>query len=103
MHRRSIFVLLITIVLSLSSSCTTGAPSDEEAVRLVEDFYLYYHEGKLVNAKIIRRKEYIKEYKCYPVEFLISSPEQESFNKNFYFFKNKSGKVAVREFKIKQN
>lgn len=103
MQKRTLCFALIIIVLSLSSSCTTGAPSDDEAIRLVKRFYLYYFEGKKVDAKIIRRGTYIKEYKCYPIEFLISAHKQESSKKTFYFFKNKYGKADIRKFKIKQS
>jgi hypothetical protein len=98
MQIRAVGCLLIIIVFTLNMGCSTWSPSDEDAVRLVKEYYLFYYNGKEVDAKIIRRENYIKEYECYPIEFLIVPPENRSFKKKFYFFKNDNGKVGVREF-----
>jgi hypothetical protein len=89
-------------VFSLNVGCTSWSPSDDEAVRLVKDYYLYFHNGKEIDAKIVSRREYIKENKCYPIEFVIMPPDQEGFKKVFYFYKNERGEVAVREFQFGQ-
>ncbi|MEW6602735.1 MAG: hypothetical protein AB1499_17320 [Nitrospirota bacterium] len=90
--------LLLTIALSIIAGCTTWSPSDDEAVRMVKDYYLFYYSGKEVDVKIIRRGEYLKENGTYPIEFMIVPPEQKGFQKTFYFFKTEQGKIAVREF-----
>jgi hypothetical protein len=76
------------------------SPSDEEAVRLVKGHYLFYRGGKEINAEIIYRGEYIKECKCYPVKLKITDPKNRSYERTFYFFRNESGKVDVREHKL---
>lgn len=100
MQKITISHLLIAIVLSLNLGCTTWSPSDDEAVRFVRDYYLFYYSGKEVEVKIIRRGEYIKENKCYPVEFMIIPQDQAGFRKTFYFFKNEQGETAIREFQF---
>jgi len=86
----------------MNAGCTAWSPSDEEAVRLVKEYYLFFYSGKEVDVKIIRRGEYIKEDKCYPIEFLITPAEQKGFNKTFYFFKDEQGTAAIREFQYSQ-
>lgn len=102
MQRRAFNCVLILIVFSLNVGCTAWSPSDDEAVRLVKEYYLFFYSGKEVEVQIIQRGAYIEENKCYPIEFLIVSPEQEGFKKIFYFFKNEKGKVAIREFQFGQ-
>ncbi len=102
MQKITVSYLLIVIVLSLSSGCTPWSPSDDEAGRLVKDYYLYFYSGKAVEVKIIYRGKYIKEDECYPVEFLIVPQDQKGFRKTFYFFKNEQGTVAIREFQVGQ-
>ncbi len=100
MQKPAVCSLLIAIVLSLNLGCTSWSPSDDEAIGLVKDYYLFYYSGKVVEVKIIRRGEYIKENKCYPVEFLIVPQEQAGFRKTFYFFKNEQGGTDIREFQF---
>jgi len=102
MQRQVVICLLILIVISLNAGCTAWSPSDDEAVRLVKGYYLFFYSGKEVEVKIIHRGKYIKEDKCFPVEFLILPPGQESFKKTFYFFRDEQGSVAVREFQFGQ-
>jgi len=97
MRIRVVTCLLITIVFTLNLGCSTWSPSDEEAARLVKDYYLFFYSGKQVEVKIVRRGEFIKENKCYPIEFMIVPPERQSFRKTFYFFKDGDGKIGVRE------
>ncbi|MBI4683182.1 MAG: hypothetical protein HY757_08805 [Nitrospirae bacterium] len=99
MLRNASGYLLIMIIFSLNSGCSARAPSDEEAARLVKDYYLFFYSGKQVEVKIIQRGEFIKENQCYPIEFIIIPSGQQSFIKTFYFFMNKDNKVEMREFK----
>ena len=101
-NKLAVTSLLIAIVLSLNLGCTAWSPSDDEAVRLVKEYYLFFYSGKEVEVKVIRREKYIKDNKCYPVEFLIVPQDHEGFKKTFYFFKNEQGRVAIREFQIGQ-
>jgi hypothetical protein len=94
--------LLILIVLSLNVGCSSWSPSDDEAVRLVKDYYLYFYNSEVVDAKIVSRWDYIEENKCYPIEFMIIPTDKEGFKKVFYFYKNDKGEVAVREFQFGQ-
>lgn len=100
MQRQVVSCLLISIVFSLNVGCAEWSPSDDEAVRLVKEYYLFFYSGKEVEVKVIRRGSYIKENKCYPIEFLIVAPDHEGFKKIFYFFKNEQGNVAIREFQF---
>jgi hypothetical protein len=72
-------------------------PSDSEANYLVENYYLFTRAGKEIDAEIIERGEFIRQCKCFPIKFRIMGQKQESFEKTFYFFKNQTGIVEVRE------
>lgn len=98
MRKPAVSSLLIVIILSLNLGCTAWAPSDDDADRLVKEYYLFFYGGKAVEVKILRRGEYIKENKCYPIEFLILPEGQAGFRKTFYFFKNEQGEAAIREY-----
>jgi len=100
MQIRAAGCLLVIIIFALGQGCSTWSPTDEEAVRLVKDYYLFDQSGREVEAKLIRRGEYIKENKCYPIEFLIVPADKRSFRKTFYIFKDENGKAAVREFQF---
>jgi hypothetical protein len=102
MQKRVVIYLLILIVFFLNAGCTAWSPSDDEAIRLVKDYYLFFYSGKEVEVKVIRREKYIKENECYPIEFLIVPQAQAGFRKTFYFFKNEQGSVAIREFQFSQ-
>lgn len=100
MLRNAASYLLIIIIFSLNSGCSTRAPSDEEAARLVKEYYLFFYSGKQVEVKITHRGEFIKENKCYPIEFIITPSGQKGFKKTFYFFRNEDEKVGIREFQF---
>lgn len=91
------FFLAAIFFLCMVYSCS-WAPSDEQAVKLVKDYFLLNYEGVEVDAKIILRGQYIKDCKCYPVLMEITIPERETYKKTFYFFKNESGAIEVSEF-----
>lgn len=98
--RRQTVILLISLMLIVSLGCEAHwSVSDEKAVRLVKEFYLFFHEGRDVGAKIIRREPYSEECSCYPINFRITSPGAEDHYKMFYFFRNKDGKIEVSEFR----
>ena len=100
--RSAVYLILGVIsVLFVYAGCSASwSPSDDEAVRLVKGHYLFYRGGKEINAEIIYRGEFVKECKCYPVKLKIIDPENRSHERTFYFFKNKSGKVDVREHEL---
>ncbi len=98
--RRSLYSLLLMTFIVLSGCSSFWEPTDREAVRLVENYYLFSHRGKKVDVEIMGRAEYVRECKCYPIKFRIISLEQGSYEKTFYFFKNEAGKVEVREYKF---
>jgi hypothetical protein len=95
----SIYLLLVIMIL-FTGCYLSWEPSDQEAISLVESYYLFHRGGKEVDAEIISRGKYDKKCKCYPIKFRIIVPEQRSFEKTFYFFKNETGTVEVREFKF---
>ncbi|MBI5407961.1 MAG: hypothetical protein HZA14_01185 [Nitrospirae bacterium] len=101
MGKKAAKLTTIIFLLCAVSSCS-WAPSDEEAVNLVKSYYLYYYEGKEVEARVMIRGKYFKECECYPIEFQITMPGRESFKKVFYFFKNEYGAVDVSEFMPKE-
>lgn len=89
--------LYVVIPLLLISGCIAWEPSEPEAVYLVENFYLFSRGGKAVDVEIVSRGDYIGKCKCYPITFKISIPDKPAFDKTFYFFKNESGIVEIRE------
>ena len=96
---RSLFTLII-MMLFIAACSSSWEPSDTDAVNLVKNYYLFYSGGKEIDAEIIERGAYIKKCKCFPVKFKITGEANESYEKTFYFFKNKSGKVDLSEFQI---
>jgi len=100
MLRNAATYLLIMVIFSLNSGCSTQAPSDEEAARLVKDYYLFFHSGKQVEVIITRRGAFIEENKCYPIEFIITPSGQEGFKKTFYFFREEDNKLKIREYQF---
>lgn len=91
------FVLIPVFLLSTGCS-SSSLLSDEKAVGLVKDHYLFFYGREIIKADVIERGEYIKEYKCYPIKFKIIFSGKSSNNKTFYFYTNSSGTVSVREF-----
>ena len=82
--------------LMLSACSSSWSPSDDEALKLVQNYYLFYHEGRQVEARIIKRHTYSKDCDCVPVEFRVKFSDKEGFKKVFYFFKNEEGKTDIR-------
>ena len=100
MLRNAASYLLIIIIFSLNSGCSTQAPSDEEAARLVKEYYLFFSSGKQVEVEITHRGEFIEENKCYPIEFMVTPSGQEGFKKTFFFFIKENKKLEIREFQL---
>ena len=99
--KKSACLLPVIIALSFITACSSvWEPSDDEAVRLLENYYLFSRNGKEIDAEIIERGKFIRECKCFPVKFRIMSQRQESFEKKFYFLKNENGIVEVREYQF---
>ena len=100
MRRERTGILFVSAMLFAFLGCDAyWSVSDTEAVRLVEEYYLFFREGKEVDARIIRREPYSGECACYPIIFKIIAPGEEEHQKIFYFFKNKDGKIEVSEFR----
>ena len=76
--RTSLYSLLLMTLILLSGCSSFWEPSDREAVRLAESYYLFLNRGKKVDVEIIGRGEYVRECKCYPIKFRILSLMQES-------------------------
>ncbi|MBI4847364.1 MAG: hypothetical protein HY808_02125 [Nitrospirae bacterium] len=100
MGKKTIKFVAIIFLLCIVYSCS-WSPSDDEAVELVKNYYLFYYEGKQADAVILLRGGHIKECDCYSILFQITLPERESFKKTFYFYKSEYGKVEVSEFQPK--
>ena len=99
--KRSICLFPVISALFFIMACSSmWAPSDSEAVHLVENYYLFSRAGKEIDAEIIARGGFISECKCFPIKFRIMSSTQESFEKTFYFFKNEAGTVEVSEYQL---
>jgi hypothetical protein len=95
--KRSVYLLSVIPVFILLTGCSSlWLPSDETAAQLVNDYYLFYHSGEKVKASVIERGEFIKECECYPIKFKIIFSNQRNNNKTFYFYKKKSGEVALK-------
>lgn len=95
------FILIMISTLLVYAGCSgTWSPSDEDAVRLVKKYYLYYKDGKEIDAQIIYRGEFEKECECYPVKYRIILSRDTSFEKTYYIFKNDSGNVDIREYRF---
>ena len=94
-----LFLLIFMPVLIFHAGCSSSYfLSDDDAVKLVKDHYLFYFEGKNVEAEIIERGSYIKKCSCYPIKFKISLSNSRNNEKTLYFYKNEYGKISVREF-----
>lgn len=100
LHMRGpLLALLIISVFLLSAGCAPGwEPSDIEAVGLVKSYFLYTHKGKSVDAEITVRGKYDRDCKCFPIEFKMTESEKGTYKKTFYFFRNQTGNVEVREY-----
>ncbi|MBL7031719.1 MAG: hypothetical protein ISR97_00865 [Nitrospira sp.] len=89
---------MISIFLFYIGCAPTWGPSDNEAIQFVRDHYLFYANGEAVQATVASRGEYIEKRGCYPITFEIISSSGRKSTKTFYFYKNESGKVEMREF-----
>ncbi|MHA2128243.1 MAG: hypothetical protein ACW99E_23350 [Promethearchaeota archaeon] len=72
--------------------------SDEDAVQLVHDYFLFNHGGEKVKASVAERGEYIESCKCYPMKFKIIFEGRRNNNKTFYFYKNEAGQIDVKRY-----
>ena len=101
LKREVYFMIIMTGLVILYAGCSASwLPSDKDAVKMVKGYYLFYRGGEDINAEVVSRGEYIKECKCYPVKFKVLVSERNSYEKTFYFFKNQSGRVDIREYKL---
>ncbi len=101
LKREVYFMIIMTGMVILYAGCSASwSPSDQDAVKMVKEHYLFYRGGEEINAEVVSRDEYIKECKCYPVKFKVLVSENNSYEKTFYFFKNKSGGVDIRKYKM---
>ena len=89
--------LLIPLFLFFIACSSSRLLSDEEAVKLVHDYYLFYHGGEKVIASVAERGELIEKCECYPIKFKIIFSSRNN-NKTFYFYKNESGEVVISKF-----
>src|SRR4030043_852563 len=94
--------LILAVSLILAIGCSKfWSPSNKEAEELVRKYYVTFEWGKKVNAEILHRGDYIKEYKCYPVEFIVTDLETgKSIEKTFYFFKNEFNEIEISDVKF---
>jgi hypothetical protein len=92
-------VMSTVLIFLLVASCfSTIVPSDKKAVKLLKEYYSFYEE-KEINAKIVNRGKFIKDCKCYPIEFFIDSDSGNN-KRTFYFHKNGSGTIEIKKFKF---
>ncbi len=100
--KREVYLMIImTGILILYAGCSASwSPSDQDAVKMLKEHYLFYRGGEEINAEVVSRAEYIKECKCFPVKFKVFVSENNSYEKTFYFFKNQSGGVDIRKYKM---
>lgn len=94
----SFLLAVMSITLVYAGCSPMWSPSDDEAVRLLKDHYSFYNNGETIDAEVIERGEYNAECDCYPVRFKIIYASGRDNHKTFYFYKNDSGKVAIRRF-----
>ena len=103
MQRLACLLLVIT-ALTFTISCSSAwEPSDSEAVRLLENHYLFSMSGKDIDAEITERGEFNWGCNCFPMKFRIKSKGQESLEKTFYFYRNDAGNVDVTEYQFALN
>ena len=97
---KMIFFLLLVITASLLyTGCSASwLPSNEEAVQLVKDHYLFFYGGKEVEAKVIERGKYMDECECYPIRFKIIFSNKSNDDKTFYFYKDGFGEGDLKSY-----
>lgn len=92
-------LLILIPVLIFHAGCSSSQfLSDNDAVKLVKDHYLFNFDGKNVEAELIERGSFIEKCNCYPIKFKIYLPNSRNKNKTLYFYKNAYGKISVRAF-----
>ena len=93
-------ILLTTFIMLFLTAClSTSAPSDEQAVKLLRDYFSFY-DNRGVDAKITKRGGFIKECNCYPIEFQLVDSKNNKDKMTFYFYKNESGSIEIKKYKI---
>ena len=98
-RNKQLFVLTTILLFILFVGCApTWSPSDNEAIKIVRDHYLFFANGEEVQATVASRGEYIEKRGCYPITFEIISSSGRKNTRTFYFYKNESGKVEMKEF-----
>lgn len=96
---KQLCVLATIFIFFLYVGCAPSwIPSDNNANALVRAQYLFFGNGEAVQTTVEKRGEYIKECKCYPIKFIITFSNGRINTKTFYFYKNESGNVALKEF-----
>ena len=91
--------LLVIPAFLLYAGCThSWVPSDTEAENMVKSHFLFAHEGKEVDADVLAREEFNNSCQCYPITFKIKYSPQRDNHKTFYFYKDRTGKTALREY-----
>ena len=100
LHKRGpLLVLLVTGIFLLAAGCSPNwEPSDIQALDLVKSYFLYTHRGKTVDAEITDRGKYNRDCKCFPIEFKMVERGKGTYKKTYYFFRNQTGSVEVREY-----
>ncbi len=91
-------LLAVVIFLIVTGCSSKWSLSDEEAIKIVKDYYSF-NEAKEVDVKILNRGEFISECKCYPIEFQITHLNYGHFKTTFYFYK-KDGRIDIKKFKV---
>lgn len=62
LHKGKIYVLLAITLFFLYIGCSfSWAPTDDEAVKLTKEYYLFYHEGQDVDARVVERGDSLKD------------------------------------------
>ena len=97
MKKKLYLWLLIPVFLFFIACSSSWLLSDEEAVKLVHDYYLFYHGGEKVKASVVERGEFIEKCECYPIKFKLIFSRRNN-NMTFYFYKNGSGEVTIKKF-----
>jgi len=92
-------LMLLMVLFFIYAGCShTWSPSDQNALKLVKEYYLYFHAGEKVDAEILKREEFVKTCVCYPIQFQITGSTAKSGVKTFYFIKNKSGEIEIKRY-----
>ena len=95
-----VYLVLLICALPAYWGCTfSDTVSDSEAVKLVKSFYLFSRDGREVEARVMHRGKYADDCSCYPITFEIRSKGRKNVSKTFYFFKDQSGTLDVRDFR----